>query len=312
MQGITEGDLRGDGGRKYYNQLRNRSKLAFKTLKFCTEARPGWRGTWTKRSSIIRPRAPFAMDTSALNYEYDSADDWDGEEDEEGEDVISGAEEQGEDMSDEESDGDGWLAQDDEMIEYQEGFDADDDGMCVDPETDAQAKRFVAKRSQAATNKKRKPGPLTQLIKGPCWEAVDGAVEWELLNTFKIQFLNGALSLLGLIVRGLTARADAYFGIDPLTFDPAPVDVFVKPGQPSVKALLGNGTTNTKTGKASKSAKASATADGQPRKGGVPKSTFPIADLPTLCVVSFTLSRIYPPDSRAQHRIRCRFDRQDA
>jgi hypothetical protein len=195
MQAITEGDLRGDGGRKYYNQLRNRSKLAVKTLTFAHDRRPGYRGTWTKSSDVIRPRNPFAMDTSALNYEYDSADDWDGEGDDEGEDVVSGGED-GEDMSEEDSEDDGWLAGDDEMIEYEEGFDADGDPLAADESGDpaqAQAKRIVAKRSQAAANRKRKAaGPLQQLVRGPCWEGVKGELDWDKMGLFKIQFFNGA------------------------------------------------------------------------------------------------------------------------
>jgi chromatin assembly factor 1 subunit A len=36
-------------------------------------------GTHSKKSGIIRPRNPFAQDTTQLDYEFDSDEEWEGE-----------------------------------------------------------------------------------------------------------------------------------------------------------------------------------------------------------------------------------------
>lgn len=36
-------------------------------------------GTFSKKSAVIGPRRPFAMDTEVFNYDYDSGADWEDE-----------------------------------------------------------------------------------------------------------------------------------------------------------------------------------------------------------------------------------------
>ena len=51
-----------------------------KLLQFHENYRPAFYGTWRRRSYIIQPRRPFAMDYFQLNYEIDSDDEWEEEE----------------------------------------------------------------------------------------------------------------------------------------------------------------------------------------------------------------------------------------
>ena len=58
-----------------------------KLLQFEENERPAYWGTWSKKSTRVGPRRPFAQDCEHLNYEYDSDEDW--EEEQDGEDLAS-------------------------------------------------------------------------------------------------------------------------------------------------------------------------------------------------------------------------------
>ncbi|KAJ3005050.1 hypothetical protein HKX48_000903, partial [Thoreauomyces humboldtii] len=63
--------------------LRSRWKL----LRFREDYRPAYWGTWTKSSTVITGRRPFAKDATVLDYNYDSEAEWEDEGD--GEDLMS-------------------------------------------------------------------------------------------------------------------------------------------------------------------------------------------------------------------------------
>lgn len=64
---------------------------------FHEDYRPPYRGTFSKKSSVISGRRPFARDSEQLNYEYDSEEEYE-EEDADGEDIgDSEGEDDGED-----------------------------------------------------------------------------------------------------------------------------------------------------------------------------------------------------------------------
>lgn len=79
----SRADLRGRAPAEY-------GAAPIKLLQFDKEFRPPYCGTMRRRSKDVRPRHPFGKDPS-LEYEYDSADDWEEEED-------------GEELSDDEKD----------------------------------------------------------------------------------------------------------------------------------------------------------------------------------------------------------------
>ena len=102
-----------------------RSKYKF--LQFHTDYRPAYYGTWSKQSSTISPRSPFARDVDQLDYDYDSEAEWEepsGEEgaddcciDDEDEELFEEADDEGgvrKRVDTRELDySDGWLMQDD-------------------------------------------------------------------------------------------------------------------------------------------------------------------------------------------------------
>lgn len=63
-----------------------------KLLQFHTSYRPAYYGTWKTINSSISPRNPFAQ-AEALEYEYDSDDDWGEDADILDAESISGSEE---------------------------------------------------------------------------------------------------------------------------------------------------------------------------------------------------------------------------
>lgn len=97
-------------------QLQSRTEVQIKHLQFREDVRPGYVGTWTKRSKLIGPRTPFERDSSTLNYEVDSEEEWEEEPDDPDAEAI-GDEEEEEPATDAESDVDSWLADDEEPLE---------------------------------------------------------------------------------------------------------------------------------------------------------------------------------------------------
>ncbi|XP_035787096.1 chromatin assembly factor 1 subunit A-like [Anopheles albimanus] len=57
-----------------------KQKMKAKFFLFEENRRPPYRGTWRKRSTIVRPRRPFSKDTKYFDYEVDSDDEWEEEE----------------------------------------------------------------------------------------------------------------------------------------------------------------------------------------------------------------------------------------
>ncbi|XP_049539146.1 chromatin assembly factor 1 subunit A [Anopheles darlingi] len=57
-----------------------KQKMKAKFFLFEENRRPPYRGTWRKRSTIVRSRRPFSKDTKYFDYEVDSDDEWEEEE----------------------------------------------------------------------------------------------------------------------------------------------------------------------------------------------------------------------------------------
>ena len=84
-------------------------KTRAKLLQFHENERPAYWGTWSKKSTVVGPRRPFAKDCHFLEYDYDSDDDW--EEEEEGESLSDEEKdkEEDQDMKEEDDDDDGFF-----------------------------------------------------------------------------------------------------------------------------------------------------------------------------------------------------------
>ncbi|GMH59001.1 hypothetical protein TrST_g10260 [Triparma strigata] len=88
-----------------------------KFLMFDEDERPPYKGTWSKRSSVVTGRRPFGQDTKHLNYDYDSEAEW--EEEEPGEDIDdekAEEEDKSEELKEKEYDyNDGWMCEDHDL-----------------------------------------------------------------------------------------------------------------------------------------------------------------------------------------------------
>ncbi|TFY78564.1 hypothetical protein EWM64_g5445 [Hericium alpestre] len=271
---LSEAELSDDTAavRSLLAQLRDRNALSAKVLIFHEDARPGYFGTFTRRSRVIGPRTPFARDDVAIDYAYDSGEEW-GEEEAGGDDLAEMSDED-KDEDEGSSDIDDWLVDDDEVeavtpIEEREGMDA-----FPFPPLPEQAKgkrkQDAVKQPEEIKAKKRKlVVPLMPFTKGPCWENQIGKCEYDPFKQYRIQFFN-----------------DTPYPIDPFTFvsvdvakqtqKPATSDsVFVMPALPA--HVLG-------TSSASSSAPSSPASGAQQPKRPTPplKNPFPDTHMPFL------------------------------
>ncbi|GAA6061779.1 hypothetical protein JCM10212_001385 [Sporobolomyces blumeae] len=219
---INDSALTSQDASAYYALLKDREKVPVKLLKFHQDIRPGYVGTWSKTSKVVTPRTPFGRDGALLNYEHDSEAEWEDEADDpDAENVGSGGE-----MSDDEDDNvsevDSWLADDDDEIEYDEGYDPDgdivmmdaegrpgrgedDDIISVESEKDKRDRvKREKERKKKQDDKAKKKKAVVQLMviaKGPAWEDPDGETTEPAFRSMKIRFLN-----------------DCSLGLDPFTY----------------------------------------------------------------------------------------------
>ena len=192
--------------RALLSKLQDRTRIPAKVLIFHEDERPGYFGTLTKRSRLIKPRRPFARDDIAIDYAYDSGAEW-GEEDEGGGDDVLGDSDDERDDEEESDDLDGWLVDGDDEevatpVEEREGPDA----FLFPPVPEgSKSKRKAGKEKETDTEgkaKKRKVVvPLAPFVKGPCWETAVGDCEYEPFNHYRIQLFNGRFSYRSYLVR---------------------------------------------------------------------------------------------------------------
>jgi chromatin assembly factor 1 subunit A len=197
MARLSEAEVSDDTAavRAILSKLQDRTRMPAKMFIFHTDERPGYFGTFTKRSRLVKPRKPFARDDIALDYAYDSGAEW-GEEEEGGGDDVLGDSDDDRDDEDGSDDLDGWLVDGDEEevatpVEEREGLDAFP--FPPVPE-ESKSKRKVGKEKETDTEgkaKKRKVVPLVPFVKGPCWETAIGDCEYEPFNNYRIQLFNG-------------------------------------------------------------------------------------------------------------------------
>ena len=138
---------------------------------------------------MISPRRPFIHDVVAIDYSYDSSDEW---EDSPG-DADDVADDEDEDEDDEldageDSDTDSWLVDDSENVN-------DDDMEAVAPMDEVDPaphpkRRLEGASSTGASYKRRKVVRLVPFVRGPIWDpAITKTVES--LTPFRVRFFNG-------------------------------------------------------------------------------------------------------------------------
>lgn len=179
--------------------LRNRTLLPAKVLIFTEDARPGYFGTWTRHSQIIGPRKPFARDLVALDYAYDSGEEWEEEGMGDADDVVEGAEEEeGDGATEADSDLDSWLVDDDDIGDVDIDADVEVETPLEGRETEVllpvlnvQPKRKAEEGERKIGKKRKVVVPLVPFAKGPCWESNIGECVYESFQSYRIQLFNG-------------------------------------------------------------------------------------------------------------------------
>ena len=302
MARLSEAEVSGDTGavRAILSHLQDRTRIPAKVLIFHEDERPGYFGTFTKRSRLVKPRRPLARDDIALDYTCDSGEEW-GEEDEGGGDDVLGDSDDDRDDEEESDDLDGWLVDGEEEVatpvEEREGLDA----FPFPPISEnSKSKRKAGKQETDAdgkTKKRKVVVPLVSFVKGPCWETEIGGCEYEPFNQYRIQFFNGKFPSFHLRSLAKLSVQDTPYPIDPFTFVSVPVDARNAPGpstastsgakhQPQfVMPALPPHILNSSTPSSEAASPNSANGQQQPqakRSRTIPKNPFPEAHLPFL------------------------------
>lgn len=182
---LAEAEVAGDISttRSLLNLLENRAAIPAKVLIFHEDTRPGYLGTWTRISSSIRPRQPFARDVVVIDYSYDSSEEWEEETPGEADDIADDNDDDDEGDAEDDSDADSWLV-DDNDTEAIAPMDQ------VDTVT-LSKRRFEGTAGASGSCKKRRVVPLVPFVKGPVWDpAITKTVE-EVFTPFRVRFFNG-------------------------------------------------------------------------------------------------------------------------
>jgi chromatin assembly factor 1 subunit A len=189
---LTEAEISGDVAetRSLTRLLEDRTSFPAKVFTFADDVRPGYMGTWSQTSSVIRPRNPFARDILVCDYNYDSDEEWEGEEEGEGEIVgeEDGARGEEADSEEEEDDElDDWLVDDDE----EEALDSVSDANGPDPFLIPEPSKKRKAEGHRKDVKKRKVVPLVAFAKGPVLESSINHCSYAPFKAYQLQLFNG-------------------------------------------------------------------------------------------------------------------------
>ncbi|KAG6821095.1 hypothetical protein H0H93_007254 [Arthromyces matolae] len=185
---LSAAEIEGDDAavRSLLSQLNNRTQLPAKVLIFSDDNRPGYFGTWTRDSSIIGPRTPFARDVVVFDYGYDSGAEWEEEPAGDGDDVVDDGEDD-DDGDDADSDADSWLVDDDEEVG---GVPFEDMDQLDIPQYPPPPKRKAEDSDKHVVKKRKVVIPLVPYAKGPFWESSIGQCEHNVFDSYRIQMFN--------------------------------------------------------------------------------------------------------------------------
>jgi chromatin assembly factor 1 subunit A len=193
---LSDAEISGDTSavRSLLTTLSDRNLLPAKVFIFSEDIRPGYFGTWTRSSRIIGPRTPLAKDMVALDYGYDSGEEWEEEEKGDADDVIEDGEEEEGGEEDGDSDLDSWLVDDDEIAEVVED-EREESIELLTPLPNMlgpAVKRKTSDEGGRKLGKKRKVVvPLVPFVKGPLWEENIGQCGYDSFKPYKLQLFNG-------------------------------------------------------------------------------------------------------------------------
>ncbi|XP_057565774.1 chromatin assembly factor 1 subunit A isoform X2 [Hippopotamus amphibius kiboko] len=148
-----------------------------KLLQFSENHRPAYWGTWNKRTTVIRPRDPWAQDRDLLDYEVDSDEEW--EEEEPGESLSHSEGDEDDDVGEDEDEDDGFFVP--------HGYLSEDEGVteCADPENHKVRQKLKAKEWDEFLAKGKRFRVLQPVKIGCIWASdKDGGTDLKMLQQF--------------------------------------------------------------------------------------------------------------------------------
>lgn len=193
MNELTDAEVAGDISttRSLLSLLEDRSVIPAKILIFHEDARPGYFGTWTRISSAIKPRRPFARDVVVIDYSYDSSEEWEEDTPGDADDVADDDDDDDDDPdAGEDSDADSWLVDD-----HNDDEDLDDDLETVAPMDEADPSPLPKRHLEGAggpgtSHKKRRVVRLVPFVRGPVWDTAITKTA-EVFSPYRVRFFNG-------------------------------------------------------------------------------------------------------------------------
>ncbi|XP_066944977.1 chromatin assembly factor 1 subunit A-like [Macrobrachium rosenbergii] len=151
-------------------------KYKAKFLQFCENQRPAYWGTWSKKSSSVSARRPFAQD-EIFDYEYDSDDDWEEEETGESLSDSEGEEKEEKEEGDQyEVDNDffvphGYLSDDEGKSDEEEGADSEGPAKSKDADRTRNTEQLKQRQAEFEEEMKQKTKVLKPRLIGCLWMA---------------------------------------------------------------------------------------------------------------------------------------------
>ncbi|TDL27563.1 hypothetical protein BD410DRAFT_740732 [Rickenella mellea] len=188
MAELSEAEVVGDttAVRHYLDLLQSRAAVPVKVFIFHDDTRPGYFGTFTKKSTSVKSRKPLARDPVALDYSYDSGAEW--EEEEEGGDDLMSLDGSADEEDGSESELDDWLV-DDAAVEDPGTPLSERAGSPDFPPLPA-PKRKLPSGECKDTKKRKVVVPLVPFTKGPCWEVALGKPAYDPFKPYCIRLFN--------------------------------------------------------------------------------------------------------------------------
>ncbi|XP_065362804.1 chromatin assembly factor 1 subunit A [Calliphora vicina] len=150
-----------------------REEMRVKFYKFHDNRRPPYYGTWRKKSSLVKPRKPFAQDKKFFDYDVDSDDEW--EEEEPGESLEDGSDDDKEKESEDEDyevDNEWFVPHghlSDEELQNEDEF-----GMGDDNTREAQKAKLQILQQEFAQEMKKKTEKIKPRLIGCIWTDING------------------------------------------------------------------------------------------------------------------------------------------
>lgn len=189
MNELAEAEVTGDISttRSLLNLLEDRNIIPAKVFIFHEDTRPGYLGTWTRISPAVRPRRPLTRDVVAVDYSYDSSEEWEEENTGDVDDIADDNDDDDELDAGDDSDADSWLVDDEDM---DAAVRADE----VDNSSPHPKRQLEGTSGRGNSYKKRKVVPLVPFVKGPVWDPAIAKTVEETFTPFRVRFFNGMLS----------------------------------------------------------------------------------------------------------------------